>query len=59
MTLTRNNGGTWTLLETAFTSYSLRNVSWVTGKSAIYIRLKDAGSLASRAVQTQVNKLIT
>jgi len=29
----RNNGGTWTFLETVFTSYILRKVSWVTGKS--------------------------
>ena len=28
-----NNGGTWTLLETGFTSYFLQNVSWLIGKS--------------------------
>jgi len=34
----RNNDGTcttWTLLETAFTSYFLRKVPWVTGKSCL------------------------
>jgi len=29
----RNNCGTWTLPETALTSYFLRKVSWVVGKS--------------------------
>ena len=33
----RNNGGTWTLLETAFTSYFLRKISWVIGKSFLAV----------------------
>jgi len=34
----RNNDGTWTLLETAFTSYFLRKVSWfLLGKSYLAI----------------------
>jgi len=31
----RNNGGTWTLLETALTSYFLQNVLCVIGKSSL------------------------
>jgi len=33
----RNDDGGWTLLETAFTSYFLRNVSWVIGKSFLTV----------------------
>jgi len=33
----RNNGGAWTLLETAFTSYFLRVVSWISGRSFLAI----------------------
>jgi len=33
----RNNGGTRTLLETAFTCYFLRKVSWVIGKSFLAV----------------------
>jgi len=33
----RNNVGAWTLLETAFTSYVLRKVSWVIGKSSLAV----------------------
>jgi len=32
-----NNGCTWTLLETAFTSYFLRKVTWVIGKSFLSV----------------------
>jgi len=31
----RINGGIWTLLETVFTSYFLRKVSWVIGRATI------------------------
>ena len=36
----RDNGGTWTLLETAFTSYFQRKVSWVIGRATIDLEPK-------------------
>jgi len=33
----RNNGRAWTLPETAFTSYFLRKVLWVIGKSFVAV----------------------
>jgi len=34
-----NNGGTWTLLETACTFYFLRKVSWVVRKSFLTLSM--------------------
>jgi len=39
MTLKRNNGATWILLGTTFTSYFLRKVSWVVEKSFLAVSI--------------------
>jgi len=43
------NGGTWTLLETAFTSYFLRKIWQATGKSFL---------VSLRSFKTEVSKLL-
>ena len=45
----RKNGGTWTLLETGFTSYFLRKIWWVIGKSFL---------VSLRSFKTGVSKLL-
>jgi len=50
----RNNGSVWTLLETAFTSYFLRKLSWVIGKLFLaaftFVWTKLVHSLAERFI---------
>ena len=48
----RNNGGTWTLLETGFTYCFLIKVSWLKAiiSRCLYVLLKGTYSLASRAI---------
>jgi len=55
----RSNGGTWTLLETAFTSCFMQKV-WVTGKSFLAISTfawKELVHSLAKYFQTLVNKL--
>ena len=55
----RNNIGTWTLLETAFTPYFLQKVSWVIGKSFQVVCTfiwNERVHLLAKHLQTFVNK---